>query len=224
MRRADIATVTISIGMLLVGSRSFAETPASAPAGQWRPGVNYTLVPEPQAPSVPTGKIEVSEVFWYGCGHCYKLDPVLEAWNSKKAPYVEFVRVPVVWGPMHRQHAKLFYTLQALRKPELHAKVFDAIHKEGLPLADREDLKAREMAMSFLGTFGVTQQQFDAAYDSMTVMMNVQKAERLTQELAVANVPVIFIHGKYATGVSEAGGTSQLIALIDDLAAKEKNR
>ena len=222
MRRAANITAAISLGMLLISSGSPAATPA--PAGQWRLGVNYTLVPEPQAPSVPTGKVEVSEVFWYGCGHCYKLDPVLEDWNSKKAPYVEFVRVPVVWGPLHKQHAKLFYTLQALRKPELHAKVFDAIHKEGLPLADRDDLKAREMALGFLGTFGVTQQQFDAAYDSMTVMMNVQKAERLTQELAVANVPIIVIHGKYATGVSEAGGTSQLIALIDDLAAKEKNR
>jgi protein dithiol oxidoreductase (disulfide-forming) len=173
---------------------------------------------------VPEGKVEVSEVFWYGCGHCYALDPVLEEWRAKKAPYVEFARVPVVWGPMHRQHAKLFYTMQALRKPELHVKIFEAIHQEGQPLADRDEMKARELAYAFFSAHGVTRAQFDAAYDSMSVSMNVQKAERLTQELAVASVPVVFIHGKYATGVTEAGGANQLLALVDDLAAREKNR
>jgi protein dithiol oxidoreductase (disulfide-forming) len=221
MRLMPKSLLSLGVGLLMVAAAQ-AQTPPAQ--GAWRPGIHYRLVPEPQPTSVAAGKVEVSEVFWYGCGHCYALDPVLEDWRAKKAPYIEFVRVPVVWGPMHRQHAKLFYTLQALRKPELHAKVFDAVHKEGQPLADRDDMKAREMAFNFLSAHGVTRPQFDSAYDSMTVNMNVQKAERLTQELAVASVPIVFIQGKYATGVSEAGGPSQLLAVIDDLAAREKNR
>ena len=77
----------------------------------------------------------MNEVFWYGCGHCYALDPTLENWRETKAKYIDFQRIPVIWGPPHRQHAKLFYTLQALGRGDLHAKVFDAIHRDGNMLA-----------------------------------------------------------------------------------------
>src|ERR1044072_4715102 len=85
--------------------------PATA-ASQWQPGLNYTVLGYPQPPSVPKGKVEVNEVFWYGCSHCYALDPVLESWKKNKPEFVEFVRIPVIWGMSQRQHAKLFYTLQ----------------------------------------------------------------------------------------------------------------
>jgi protein dithiol oxidoreductase (disulfide-forming) len=225
MRRALKPVAALALGLLLSGGSTLSVAARdSAQVGPWRAGANYTLLPNPQAPTAPSGKVEVSEVFWYGCGHCYALDPVLEDWQSKKAPYIEFNRVPVIWGPMHRQHAKLFYTLQALGKPELHARVFDAIHKEGQQLADRDELKARELHFAFLSNHGVTREKFDATYDSMTVMTNVRRASAITQNYNVANVPVIFINGKYSTGVSEAGGATQLISLINDLAASEKNR
>src|SRR5688572_20567025 len=95
---------------------SVAASAATNPVvGKWRVGTNYALVANPQAPSVPSGKVEVIEVFWYGCSHCYELDPTLEEWSRAKPKYIEFSRVPVMWGAQHRQHAKLFYTVQALR-------------------------------------------------------------------------------------------------------------
>ena len=220
--RANKPFAAFTIGLMLIGANGFAL--AAGQIGQWRAGVNYNLLAAPQAPTVPSGKVEVSEVFWYGCGHCYTLDPVLDDWKSKKAPYIEFVRVPVIWGPLHQQHAKLYYTLMALGKPELHAKVFDAIHKEHQALADRDELKAREMHFAFLSRHGVTRERFDASYDSMTVMTNVRRAAALTQNYQVGNVPMIFVNGKYSTGVSEAGGVQQLLSLMNDLAASEKNR
>jgi protein dithiol oxidoreductase (disulfide-forming) len=216
-RRAFIACAVSLAGLALVGVSNAA--PAKSP---WQAGVNYRLMPDPVPPTVASGKVEVTEVFWYGCGHCFALDPVLEEWNARKASYIEFVRVPVIWGPVHRQHAKLFYTLQALRRPELHAKVFEAIHREGMAMSAREDLQARALQMAFLAQHGVTEQQFNAAYDSMTVAMNVQRADNYTRALAIDNVPSIFINGKIATSVSEAGGEAQLLKLIDDLAASEK--
>jgi thiol:disulfide interchange protein DsbA len=192
--------------------------------GPWKAGVHYKLLTAPTTPAVSSGRVQVSEVFWYGCGHCYALDPVLEAWDAKNPAYIEFVRVPVIWGPMHRQHAKLYYTLQALGRPELHAAVFDAIHKEHQLLADRDELKAREMHFAFLSTHGITREKFDAAYDSMPVLNDVRRAAAYTHNHQVANVPAIVIAGKYSTGVSEAGGADKLIALIDHLAASEKNR
>jgi thiol:disulfide interchange protein DsbA len=217
MRRAFIAFAAASCAALV--------TAAALPAvDQWRAGVNYRLLENPQAPTVKSGQIEVTEVFWYGCSHCAALDPALEKWNTTNATYIEFVRVPVIWGPAHRQHAKLYYTLQALRRPDLHAKVFEAIHGEGSPLSSQDEVKARAMQLAFVSRFGVNEQQFNEAYDSMTVAMNIRRAEVLTNELRVDNVPLIFIHGKYVTSVSEAGGEMQLIALIDNLAAGEKQR
>lgn len=190
--------------------------------GAGRPGVNYTLIANPQAPTVTSGKVEVSEFFWYGCGHCYALDPALEEWNGKKAEYIEFVRVPVIWGPVHRQHAKLFYTLQALHRPELHSKVFDAIHRDGLQLAGKDEVKARTEQQEFLAGLGITKDQFDAVYDSMSVTMKVQRAEAATKALEIGSVPTLIINGKYSTGVTQAGGEGQLFALIEELAAGEK--
>ena len=217
MRRAFMALAATSCVAL-------AAATAFSAVDQWKAGVNYRLLEKPQAPTVKSGQIEVTEVFWYGCSHCAALDPTLEKWNTAKADYIEFVRVPVIWGAVHRQHAKLYYTLQALRRPELHGKVFEAIHQEGLALSSQDEVKARALQFAFCNRFGVSEQQFDAAYDSMTVAMNVRRAETLTQELRVDNVPLVFIHGKYVTSLSEAGGETQLISLINNLAAGEQKR
>lgn len=216
-RRSLLATLLTLGALALAGTTGAAE-----PLGPWRAGVNYRLLENPQPPTVAAGKVEVVEVFWYGCGHCSALDPVLEDWKSRKPDFIEFVRVPVIWGPLHRQHAKLYYTLQALHRPELHPLVFQAIHSEGIPLADRDEMKARALQFAFFNRHGVTQQQFDAAYDSMSVATNMQRAEAFTHTFHVDNVPSLFVNGKYATSVGEAGGEAQLIALLTDLATSEK--
>jgi protein dithiol oxidoreductase (disulfide-forming) len=215
------------IGALLAASLSFAASARAAEpaaAGKWKAGINYQLLASPQPTSVASGKVEVVEIFWYGCAHCFALDPTLEAWAAAKPANVEFIRIPVIWGPQHRQHAKLFYTLQALHKPELHTEVFETIHGKHVPLMSRNDMEARALHFAFLNAHGVTEKEFDAAYDSMSVASNVLRAEDLTKKYAVGSVPLIIINGKYSTGVTEAGGPAQLVSLINDLAAGEKNR
>jgi thiol:disulfide interchange protein DsbA len=219
--RGSTNKVALTIAAFVVAFGGIAAQAADGLA-KWRVGQHYQLLPEPLAPAVTSGKVEVAEVFWYGCAHCAALDPVLEGWNSSKPAFIEFVRVPVIWGPPHRQHAKLYYTLQALRRPELHAKVFEVIHKDGAPLSDRDEVVAREMHFAFVSRYGITQQQFDAAYDSMTVAMNMQRAETFTRKAGVDNVPLMFVNGKYAASVGSAGGDPQLLALINDLAESEK--
>jgi protein dithiol oxidoreductase (disulfide-forming) len=201
-----------------------APTDPAVAIGEWRAGTNYTLLAKQQPPAVAAGKVEVVEVFWYGCGHCYALDPTLESWKLIKPPFIEFVRIPVVWGPTHRQHAKLYYTIQALGRADLHSKIFDAIHRDGKPLAAQKDEEARAMQRAFLKDNGVTEKDFDTAYDSMAVAMNVNHAEEMTSKYSVASVPLIVVNGKYSTGVGPAGGAPQLLSLINDLAASEKSR
>jgi thiol:disulfide interchange protein DsbA len=163
-------------------------------------------------------------VFWYGCGHCYALDPALESWKTAKPGFIEFVRIPVIWGPAHRQHAKLYYTIQALGRLDLHVKIFEAIQRGGKPLSAPSDQDARAMQMEFLKEHGVSEKSFNAIYDSMPVQANVQQAQNLTEQYVVASVPLIVINGKYVTGVGPAGGATQLLSLINDLAASEKGR
>jgi len=220
----------IAFGSALVAAAlfSFASPDAGARAGEvpakWQPGTNYTQLEVPQAPTAPKGKVEVLEIFWYGCAHCFALDPALESWNASKPEYVEFSRVPVMWGPAHAQHAKLYYTLHALKRGDLHAKVFAAIHEGGQMLASPNEVTTREMHQKFLADNGVSAKDFNAAYDSMSVATQLRRAENLTRAYQVASVPVILVNGKYSTGVSLAGGIPQLLNLINDLAASEKGR
>jgi len=225
-RRALIPLVVLLAGSWTLNACARAPEPAAAAAAlsKWQEGTNYKLAPAPQPPGVAAGKVEVTEVFWYGCGHCYALDPALESWNAKKPPYVEFVRVPVIWGPVQRQHAKLYYTIQALNRADLHTKVFDAIHQQGLPLSARDEVEARAMQLVFLSSQGVNESRFNSAYDSMSVASNMLRAEEFTKKFAVANVPLMVVNGKYITSVSEAGSEAKLLALVNDLAASEKAR
>jgi thiol:disulfide interchange protein DsbA len=215
---ALVASAVLSLVSLAACARDGA-----VPA-KWQLGTHYAQLVAPQPTSAAKGKVEVLEVFWYGCGHCFVLDPALESWNASKPGYVEFTRLPVVWGPAHAQHAKLFYTLRALKRDDLHAKVFAAIHEGGQMLASQDEVAARDMQRKFLVAHGVTEKDFDAAYDSMTVATQLRRAENLTRAYQVASVPLIIVNGKFSTGVSQAGGIPQLLNLLNDLAASEKGR
>jgi thiol:disulfide interchange protein DsbA len=187
--------------------------------------VNYDPVVPAQPTNVAPGKIEVMEVFWLGCPHCYDLEPLIKAWLKTKPAYVEFVRVHVMWQPVHRAHAKLYYTLESLGRPELFEKAFETIHQlgqRGEPMligsSDEETFKVQQR---FAVQNGVSAADFAKAYNSFTVNTQLQRAEELTQRYRVQGVPFIAVNGKYATDVVKAGGEAKLIDLINDLVAAE---
>lgn len=103
---------------------------AAAPpaSGKWHPGVSYDVISPAQPSTVPRGKVEVLEVFWLGCPHCYELEPYVRRWLKTKPAYVDFVRVPVTWDALHRAHAQLYYTLEALGRDDLAEKAFADLH------------------------------------------------------------------------------------------------
>jgi protein dithiol oxidoreductase (disulfide-forming) len=198
---------------------------AQLPAGKWQPGVNYDPVVPAQPTSVAPGKAEVLEVFWLACPHCYALEPYLRSWLKTKPAYVEFVRVPVMWQPIHRAHARLYYTLDALGRQDLVPKAFDTIHQDlenHIPplFGDSEDqtLKLQE---KFAVQNGISAEDFDRSYNSFTVNADLQRAEEVTQRYQVSGVPLVVVNGKYTTDVGKAGSEAKLIELINDLAAAE---
>jgi len=204
----------------------FAALPAAdqLPAGRWQAGKHYKPIVPAQPTDAGAGKVEVDEVFWYGCAHCYALEPYLESWQKNKAAYVEFVRVPVMWGPVHRAHARFFYVIQALNRPDLHNKVFEEIHQRGNMLVGRDDESTKKMQFDFLEANGLKEADIQKAWDSFSVNSNLQRADQLTRRYRVEAVPLIVVGGKYTTDVAAAGGQSELLAVINDLAASEKRR
>jgi len=195
------------------------------PPGKWVPGTNYTVLLPAQPSDAPPGRVEVVEMFWYGCPHCYALEPHIVSWLETKPSYIDFVRVPVMWGDIHRSHARLFYTLQALGKlDQLNDKVFDEIHQKGDELYVQGDPKATMASqLHFAQANGISAAAFNNAYDSFGVQTDLQKADALGRRYQIDSVPTIVIDGKYKTDVGMAGGDAQLIQLIDDLAASEKH-
>ena len=140
---------------------------AQLPGGKWQPGVNYDPVVPAQPTSVAPGKVEVMEVFWLACPHCYALEPPIHSWLKSKPAYVEFVRVPVIWQDIHRAHARLYYTLEALGRDDLIAKAFDTIHQDlenrVPPLVGQSEEETFRLQQQFAVQNGVSADDFAKA-------------------------------------------------------------
>jgi len=206
--------------------RAVALPPAGTlPAGRWVAGQHYRPLSPAQPTNVAPGKVEVVEVFWYGCSHCYALEPFMQAWLKKLPPDVEFVRVPVMWSSTHRAHARLYYTLQALGKVDaLHTKVFDEIQQNHKPLVGGNDAETLKAQQAFATANGISAADYANAFNSFTVQSKLQQAEELTARYKVEGVPLVVINGKFVSDVGMAGSQANLISLINDLAAAEKRR
>jgi protein dithiol oxidoreductase (disulfide-forming) len=203
-----------------------AALPAGAqlPEGRWKAGTNYQPVVPAQSTSVAPGKVEVMEVFWLGCPHCFVLEPHMLEWLKKKPAYVEFVRVHVMWDSVKQAHAKLYYTLEALGRDDLFEKAFATVQQSATPLVGSNDDQNFRMQQAFAVQNGVGADDFAKAYNSFSVNSNLSRALEITQRYHVDHVPFVIINGKYTTDVSAAGGETQLLALISDLAAAEHHQ
>jgi protein dithiol oxidoreductase (disulfide-forming) len=204
---------------------------AQLPGGKWKAGINYRPIVPAQSTDSSPGRIEVIEVFWYACPHCYAIEPYLNSWLKTKPANVDFVRVPVMWNEVHRAHARLFYTLQALGKEDaLHAKVLAAIFEQKNQLFVPGDAAATQAGqVAFAKANGISEADFLKAYNSFSVQNSLQKAEEIQTRYLIDTVPRFIVNGKYSTDVAMAGGSKQegaedkLFALLDDLVASEKH-
>ena len=211
-----------------VSLERMAALPESAqlPGGRWKAGTHYQPVVPTQPTGAPVGQVEVLEVFWYGCGHCYALDPAVNRWLAGKAPWIKFVRVPVIWGQgPQRAHARLYYTLEALGKADaLHAAVFDSVQKSGNLLVDADEGRTLQLQLQFAKAHGISEADFRREYDGAAVQAALQRADEIVRRYNVDSVPRLIVNGKYQTDVGMAGGAEALLQLVDDLAATEKKR
>ncbi|MHC8605200.1 thiol:disulfide interchange protein DsbA/DsbL [Arenicellales bacterium IMCC58067] len=186
-------------------------------AQEFQEDVNFfpLLVEQP----VRTGdQIEVLEIFWYGCPHCYALEPYLKKWLKNKPEFVEFVRLPAVLNQSWAFDARVFYTFVALGLiDELHEAYFDAIHK------DRRRMKNVEQVAAWAQEQGINPQLILDTFNSFGVDSMLANATQMSGRYEADGVPTIIIDGKYRTTVSLAGGHNEIIDLINYLAQRAKS-
>ena len=192
---------------------------ANSAAEEFVVGQHYQEVKPAVATSTAADKVEVLELFWYGCPHCYAFEPQLQEWLKNKADYIEFVRVPAVFAQNWEVHARAFYAAQQLGVlDKLNGPVFDAIHKEDRKLGSQEEVT------QFFADKGVSAEDFKKAYNSFDVDTKTRRAIALTREYGITGVPALIVNGKYRSSAQEAGDFATLLKLVDYLAAKEHKR
>ena len=181
-------------------------------------GQHYQLV-TPAQPTTTGDKVEVIELFWYGCPHCNAFEPLVQEWLKKKPDYVEFVRIPAVFAQNWEVHARAFYAAQQLGVLEkIHKPLFDAIHVQSRKLFSVEELTA------FFVEQGVTAADFHKAYNSFDVDTKTRHAMALTREYGISGVPSIIVNGKFRSSAQQTGSLENLLKLVDFLAAKEHSQ
>ena len=157
---------------------------------------------KPAIPVETDGKIEVVEFFWYGCIHCYNLEPAVEKWEKTLPKDVQFRRVPAVFNDRWAIDASIFYTLEAMGLLDrLHRPLFDAIHRERLRTDNQKEV------MDWLQKQGVEPKKFTETMKSFGVQSKMRRAAQLTALYKIDGTPAMAVNGRYT--VSTEQGRSQ---------------
>ena len=191
--------------MLLVSTTVMADVPQN--------GTEFS----PTVQVIPTdspAKIEVTELFWYGCPHCYALEPQLAAWVKTLPKDVVFKRVPGLprpdWAPM----AKAYYVMEALGLTEkLHSKLFDALHKQKAFLPNDERATIDWMTKES----GLDRKKVESEFNSFSLNTKLNQAAQIFRASCATGVPSLIIDGKYITSVTMAGGNQEVFNVANYL-------
>jgi thiol:disulfide interchange protein DsbA len=203
----------IAAGVLLLAGTS------AALALEIQQGVHYKLLTPAQPTNVAPGKVEVAEVFWYACGHCFLLEPRLEAWDRKGRPAnAQLVRLPATWNNTLKTHARLFYTMELLGRQDLNPEIWREINVKRNMLATPDAIEA------FFTSRGVSKADFNKAFAGFAVDSKIMKAEDLNRRYKITGTPTVVVNGKYVTDIGMAGGEEQLFQVINALVARESAR
>jgi protein dithiol oxidoreductase (disulfide-forming) len=209
--------LTLAMAVGLVSAGWVVSGIEGAAADEFTQDKEYFLVKQPMRATDDQSKLEVVELFWYGCPHCFDFEPTVEKWSKQVPADVTFVRVPAIFSPVWEFHAKAFYTFEALGILEkVHRPFFDAWH-----VAHRQ-IKDADALAEFLKDHGVDKASFDNAFNSFGVDAKVRKAKQLMQAYGVEGVPALAVNGKYRTSLSDAHGPDAAFKVVEFLLQKER--
>ncbi|MBV1907271.1 MAG: thiol:disulfide interchange protein DsbA/DsbL [Pseudomonadales bacterium] len=198
-----------AVAFLLFGFQLFGQQ-------GYEQGVDYQKLVIP-VQTLDESKVEVIEIFSYGCVHCYNFDSELQQWLSVQNDDVSFRRIPAVLNKSWETLAQSFYTAQILGISEkVHMPIFTAIHETGI------DFKtAGQMAELFKINAGVEKSEFTSIFDSFGVRSQVQQARASGRMYRVKGVPTMVVGGKYVVDGIMAGNNTRMLDVVDFLVQQE---
>ena len=169
---------------------------------------------KPAQPIETGDKLEVIEFFWYGCIHCYHLEPYIETWSKRLAADTVFRRVPAIFNERWAKDAANFYAFDAMGVlNKVHRAFFDAIHRDAL----RTDNSAA-MAQ-WLQKQGIDPKKFDDTVKSFTVQTRVKRAAQQTVAYKIDGTPAMAVQGRYTVSADQGGSQEGMLQTVDYLLA-----
>lgn len=178
-------------------------------------GTHYIKLDSPVR-TADESKIEVIELFWYGCPGCYAFEPLMSNWESSQSSDVDHKRLPAVWDPLTTIHAQAFYTAEALNAMDsIHSPFFDEYHQ------NRNRLHNEVVIREFFKSCGISQVDFDRVFNSFSVRTKVNQAANKISDYGVVQTPTMYVNGKYVVTTS-AGGYQQMLEVVDYLVSLER--
>ena len=189
---------------------------ADDPSQNYVEGTHYQLI-TPAVRTANADKIEVAEFFWYGCGHCYNFEPVIQQWKKTLPDDVDFRGSPAIWNPKMELHAKAFYTAEVLGVMDtMHPVIFQAMNVDRKPLSSEADI-----AQLFAAN-GVSEEDFTKAFNSFGVSSQVRQANSRARAAKITGTPAMMVNGKYHISTREAGSQANMLKVAEFLIEKER--
>jgi len=179
-------------------------------------GTEYKSLDKRAAVEAPAGKIEVVEFFWYSCPHCNAFEPALEAWSKKLPADVALRRVPVAFRDNFVPQQRLFYTLEAMNRLDLHNKVFQAIH------VDKQPTDNEAAILAWAEKNGLDKAKFQEMYNSFNVQTKARRAAQLQDAYKVEGVPALGVAGRWYTDGTMAGTMAKALQVTEYLVAEAR--
>ncbi|MDN6322940.1 MAG: thiol:disulfide interchange protein DsbA/DsbL [Halomonas sp.] len=178
-------------------------------------GQHYEVLESPVETHVEGGQIEVTEVFWFGCPHCYRLQTPVNEWYETLDDDVSVEHMPATMGGDWNTHATAFYAAESLGiEDELHADFFNTIHQEKQSLTEPDEIAA------FFANYGVSEEEAKQALTDFSVRSSVNKANSRMREMKLMGVPALVIDGRYVVTPSSAGSLENMPLIADALIAQ----
>ncbi len=201
----------IALAMLAL---QFAALPSQAQ--DWVEGEHYDLI-SPAIRGTESDKIEVTEFFWYGCGHCYNFEPQVVQWKKTLADDVVLKGSPAMWNALMEVHAKAFYAAEVLGVLDrVHMPLFQAIN------VDRKRLDSEDQLADLFAANGVSREDFGKAFNSFGVGSQVRQANARARAAKITGTPEMMVAGKYRISTRKAGGQANMLKLAEFLIEKER--
>jgi len=219
--------------MALLGALAIAVATGVSAEQTWKEGTHYVVLSSPQHTSVPAGKIEVMEVFSYGCPFCNQFAPLADKIRRALPANARMTYLPASFGNSREDFPvfqRAYFAAQVLGiADQTHRAMFDAVWKTGeLAIADpvthqlkRQQPTIEDAARCYKRLTGVTPDRFLAAARSFSVDVKMKQADNEIRAMEVPGTPCLIVNGKYRVVMDSLGSYDELTGLVKYLVARE---